>query len=186
MKEKNHIADQILILRCQLGDEQAFERLVTQYAGRLKYYVRRLVGAGDGVIDATKADDILQDVWLAVWRQLPKLRSTTAFRVWLYRIARNTALQLVRKRVVEVPLDDRLPAPETPEESFGPEDAAAIHTALERLTEAHREVLALRFLEELPYEEIAEIVDCSIGTVRSRIYYAKRALRSEMETTNHE
>jgi RNA polymerase sigma-70 factor (ECF subfamily) len=174
MDNQSTLADEILLLRCQVRDERAFEQLVAHYDGKLRYYVRRLTGGIE------HEDDVLQNVWLAVWVQLPKLRNPERFRVWLYRIARNIALQRYRQRP-SVPLDEDVPTPEPPEEGFTPEEAAAVHAALDRITPQHREVLVLRFLEGLSYEEIAGVVGCSVGTIRSRIYYGKRSLRSEME-----
>lgn len=174
MDNQSTLADEILLLRCQVRDERAFEQLVAHYDGKLRYYVRRLTGGIE------HEDDVLQNVWLAVWVQLPKLRNPERFRVWLYRIARNIALQRYRQRLA-VPLDEDVPTPEPPEERFTPEEAAAVHAALDRITPQHREVLVLRFLEGLSYEEIAGVVGCSVGTIRSRIYYGKRSLRSEME-----
>ena len=173
------LADEFLVLRCQIRDERAFEQLVAHYDGKLRYYLRRLTGGMD------HEDDVLQTAWLAVWTQLPTLRHPERFRVWLYRIARNTAMQSFRHRP-DIPLNEDLPAPEEPEERFTPEEAAAVHAALDRISPHHREVLVLRYLEGLSYEEIAGVVGCSLGTVRSRIYYGKRSLRSEMEARTHE
>lgn len=178
MDNRLTLADEILVLRCQVRDERAFEQLVMDYDAKLRYYARRLTGGIE------HEDDVMQTVWLAVWTQLPRLRRPQSFRVWLYRIARNTALQSLRQRPF-VPLEDEIPAPEEPEERFTPEEAAAVHAALDRLSPHHREVLVLRFLEGLSYEEIAGIAGCSVGTVRSRIYYGKRSLRSEMEGHNN-
>ena len=169
------LTEQILVFRCQLGDELAFEQLLTDYDSRLRYYVRRILGSSD------KAEDIMQVVWLTVWRQLPKLRNVEAFRLWLYRIARNIAFQSLRVSSKELALCDDLGAPDEQDETFTPEDAAAIHAALDRLNPAHKEALVLRFLEGMAYEEIAQLVGCPLGTIRSRIHYAKKALRREME-----
>ena len=102
----------------------------------------------------------------------------------LYRIARDRAYGRLRKaRRLGLLLDDALvvePAIES-EEEFSAEDAAQIHAALDDLPAEQREVLVLRFLEEMSYEQIARVVGCQLGTVRSRIHYAKRALRSVLE-----
>jgi RNA polymerase sigma-70 factor (ECF subfamily) len=179
MNTKPTLADTVLVLRCQLGDEAAFERLVANYSPKVRYYVWRLAGRQH------QEEDILQAIWLAVWSQLPKLRNPEAFRAWLYRIARNIALQGLRNRVDHVPLEDDHPAPADAEERFSKEEAAAVHAALDAISPAHKEVLVLRFLEDMSYEEIAEIVGCSVGTVRSRIYYGKKHLRSIMEARGY-
>ena len=130
------------------------------------------------------AEDALQDVWLDVFRGLPRLEDPQALVAWLYRIARDRAYGRLRKaRPLELLLDDALvvePAVEK-EEEFSAEDAAQIHAALDDLPAEQREVLVLRFLEEMSYEQIARVVGCQLGTVRSRIHYAKRALRSVLE-----
>jgi RNA polymerase sigma-70 factor (ECF subfamily) len=164
--------EQLLVLRCQTGDELAFREVVDLYGSKLSFYVRKLLREADGV------DDVLQNVWLDVIRQLPRLRDPAAFTHWLYRIARGQAMLAARRRG---------PAPEPTENTellvdenepvFSPEDAAAIHLALDRLPPAQSEVLVLRFLEELSYEEISKIVGCPTGTVRSRIHYAKVGLK---------
>lgn len=174
MDERAQKADEILILRCQFGDEWAFCRLISEYDGKVRYYIRRLVAR------EADADDVTQQVWFAVWKQLPKLREPKTFRTWLYRIARNKALQTFRKRRDEIPLEEAVAVAET-EEEFGPEEAAEVHTALGMLNQPQRDALALRFLEEMSYEEIAEVTGCSVGTVRSRIHYGKKALRQIME-----
>jgi RNA polymerase sigma-70 factor (ECF subfamily) len=139
------------------------------------FYLRRLLpAAGD-------EEALLQEVWLSVHRQLPKLREAAAFRTWLYRLVRDRALvELRRKRIPFAPLDkDTVVAGDEPE--FGPEDAAYVHRGLDQLSREHRDVLTLRFLEGMSYEEIARVVDCQVGTIRSRLHYAKIALRTILE-----
>ena len=170
--------ERILILRCQAGDGAALAELAERYHLRLRYYLRKMLG------DAHRAEDALQDVWLDVLRALPRLKDAGAFAAWLFRIARDRAYRSVRS--------NRRPAgrlegldPEVPDadEGFSPEDAAAIHAALDRLTPEHREALILRFVEEMNYEQIAAVTGVSVGTVRSRLHYAKRALRHLLEGT---
>lgn len=147
-----------------------------RYHEGLGYYVRRLLG------NAHLADDVLQDVWLTAFRRLPRLRNPRALPVWLYRIARNAALAELRGASgwAEQTEEPQAPAPGHEEPEFTPEDAARIHVALDRLRPEHKDVLVLRFLEEMSYEGIAAVVGCPLGTVRSRIHYAKQALRREM------
>ena len=170
------IYEQVLVARCQTGDEAARAELVTRYHARLVYFVRRLLG------DDCPIDDVLQNVWLAVFGRLPCLRSPAAFRVWLYRIARNHACTALRRRRrwADLP-DDDLAVPADDQPAFTREQAGLIHVCLGRLKPVHREVLVLRFVEGMAYEQIAEVVGCPVGTVRSRIHHAKSALRHEME-----
>ena len=176
------LAEHLTVLRAQLGDREAYSALFARYNRRLLYYLRRLVGPTD-------ADDVLQEVWMTVIKKLAALERAEAFKPWLYRIAHNRAISRLRRRPGEVPLDEvpeereidpaTSPADED-ERAFDAYDAAALHRGLARLSPAHREVLTLRFLERLSYQEIAEVVGCTLGTVRSRIHYAKRSLHDRL------
>ncbi len=127
-------------------------------------------------------DDVLQDVWLAAFRALPRLADPAALAAWLYRIARDKASVQWRKQRPEHPLEvfDLVEEPSCGDE-FDHEDALEIHAALDRLAPEHREILVLRFLEDMTYKQIAKVTGCPIGTVRSRLYYAKSALRGAIE-----
>jgi RNA polymerase sigma-70 factor (ECF subfamily) len=128
-------------------------------------------------------EDLLQDVWLAVFRGLPKLADPQAFRAWVYRIARDRAFGLLRKVKHQAqPLGEIDVSDESADAGeFSPEDAARIHAALDALPPEQREVLVLRFLEDMSYDEIARVTSQPLGTVRSRIHYGKRALRRALE-----
>lgn len=166
------LSERLLVLRCQTGDEEAYRELVGRFGPRLTYFLRKLIARSD------RADDLAQDVWLDVLRQLPRLLDAGAFTTWLYRIAYGKAmLEGRRTGSIRSEVCDIDAIAERAEESFELEDAAQVHLALDQLEPAHREVLVLRFLEELSYDEIGQIVDCPVGTVRSRIYYAKAQLR---------
>lgn len=170
----DRLHQRVLVVRCQAGDEAAFAELVGRYHHRLGGYLRRLVGP-------VAAADALQDVWLAVWRGLPRLADPAAFPAWAFRIARDRAFRELRRRgVPAVPADESIPAADT-DEGLAPEEAAELHAAMDRLPPAHRDVLLLRFAEELSYDEIAAVIGAPVGTVRSRIHYAKRALRELLE-----
>ena len=175
-KAADRLYEQVLVVRCQAGDEAAFVEIVQRYHERLRYYVRRLS------VDASRVDDVLQEVWLIVFRGLPRLRRPGALAAWLYRITRNAALAEQRRNRAQVGLE-----PETEalaavddEPDFTPQDAARIHACLDRLSPGHREVLILRFFQELSYQDIADVVGSPLGTVRSRLHHAKRALRRAM------
>jgi RNA polymerase sigma-70 factor (ECF subfamily) len=175
MNAADRVIEELLVLRCQAGDQAAFEALVRKYHSPLLYYARRMVG--------DEAEDVVQQMWMAVHTGLPRLRHTDGFRVWVYRIARNMAGQVLRRRwpvADETELEDVADTHEA-EPSFAVEDAAMVHAGLEKLAPAHREVLVLRFIEEMSYEEISQITGCEVGTVKSRIHYAKRALRRQLE-----
>jgi RNA polymerase sigma-70 factor (ECF subfamily) len=132
-------------------------------------------------------EDHLQEIWLEVHRGIAGLANPAAFAAWLYRIARNRAFRAFRKRR-EVPhslngID--LPDEKDAETRFSAEDAEYIHAALDSLAPEHREVLLLRFIEGMSYEDIASVTSCPVGTVRSRLHYAKRALRCVLERMNY-
>lgn len=168
--------EQLLVLRCQAGDEVAFEELVARYHPRLRYYLRRILPRAD------QADDVLQEVWLAVFRALPRLADPASLMAWLYRITRDKASVQWRRRSPEHLLDvsDLIGRP-SQDSDFCPDDAQEIHASLDDLTPEQREVLVLRFLEDMTYEQIATVTGCPLGTVRSRLYYAKSALRRAIE-----
>ena len=166
----------VLVVRCQAGDRAAFEELVELYQPRLRYFLARMVG------DDHAADDLLQEVWFDVYRGVARLADPGAFATWLYRIARRRALGVLHKRRQPLASLDGIDLAEDEEEDdFSAEDAERVHAALGQLAAEHREVLLLRFIEEMTYEDIARVTGCQLGTVRSRIHYAKRALRRVME-----
>jgi RNA polymerase sigma-70 factor (ECF subfamily) len=173
----DRLYERVLVLRCQAGDEAAFVELVGEYSPRLRYYLRKMLTEGD------HAEDALQDVWLQVFRGLPKLADPGAFPAWVYRIARDRAYREWRKRRPAARSLEETDVPEEPNSSGGlsAEDAEFIHAALDGLAPEHREVLVLCFLEDMSYEDIAQAIGCPLGTVRSRIHYAKRALRCALE-----
>ena len=180
--EVGRLQEQLWVLRAQRGDADAFRHLVDAYERRLLYFVLRFVN------DADDALDVLQDVWLTVFRRLPRLHAPGAFRVWLYQIARARAVTLVRGERREArALDEVRGSVEAEQagEDLSFENAELVHRALQALSLDHREVLALHFLEDLRLEEIAEVLHCPLGTVKSRLYYAKRALRHEVERLAH-
>jgi RNA polymerase sigma-70 factor, ECF subfamily len=168
--------ERLLVLRCQAGDENAFAELVARYHRRLRFYLRRVLPRPD------HAEDVLQEVWLAAYRALSQLADPAALAAWLYRIARDKASVEWRKRPLECLLDEaNLVEEPAQEHEFRGEDAQEIHVALDRLGLEQREILVLRFLEDMTYEQIAQVTGCPLGTVRSRLHYAKSALRRAIE-----
>jgi RNA polymerase sigma-70 factor, ECF subfamily len=178
MDSENHL--QALVRRCQLGERPAFEELFRRFQPRLLYYLRRLDSGGD------RADDVLQNVWVKVVGRIGSLRDRQAFVAWLYRIARNELYGSARVKDPFVELtDEHLElVGDNHEPVFGEEEASRVHEALGRLRPDQREILTLYFLEELSHDQIAGILGVRAGTVKSRIYYAKRSLRKELER-NH-
>ena len=168
-----------IVIRCKSGQREAFEELFEHYQPRLKYYVRRLDSSDE-------TDDILQDVWIKVFRKISKLKNNNSFGVWLYCIARNEVFGRLRrnKKLFELPDEKELTEYTDDNHEFSSEDAEQIHDALNNIQPYHREVLTLSFMEQMNHQQIAEVIGCNIGTVRSRIYYAKQSLRKEMDSNN--
>ena len=177
MKENERIDDRIYVIRAQLGDDDAFMKLVDYYSGRLLYYIRRFLE------DADRSDDVLQEVWLTVYKKINTLRDASAFSVWLYRTARNRAIRRLRddSRYVFVGRHDESALIDDNRESWLFDDINKLHRVLTTLSPEQKEALVLRFFEEMNYQEISDIMGCSVGTVRSRIHYAKQELRKKME-----
>ena len=182
MNESERILGELLVLRCRRGDPAAWRQLIGHWEHRLLYYVRRLVG---GERDAW---DVLQQTWLAAYRALPALNEPRALRAWLYRIAHRQAVSHLR-RAGAAPdsgaagIDDAadVPGGASDDPSFPAEVAEQVHAGLATLSLAHREVLTLHFLEDVSVDEIAAILDVPAGTVKSRLFHAKRALRAAIE-----
>ena len=164
-----------LVLRSQIGDERAFEELLTRHSGPLRFYVTKMLRDLP-----SNVDDVLQDTWLAMYRALPKLEKAAAFRAWLYRIAHDRVCREFRRRHVEFRSPDELPVVEMPQADSAI-DTELLRVYLDHLSSEHREVLLLRFMQNLNYDEIARVTGSTLGTVRSRIHYAKRALRRAYE-----
>ena len=130
----------LLVVRCQTGDDDAYRELIGRFGPRLRYYLLKLVGRID------RADDLAQEVWLDVLRQLHRLKDAAAFTTWLYRIAHGKAMLEARRngRAHATIYDPNL-IEARQDENFSAEDAARIHAMLDQLETTHREVLVLRF-----------------------------------------
>jgi RNA polymerase sigma-70 factor (ECF subfamily) len=164
--------EQTLVVRSQLGDEAAFRELLELYAPRLFAFVNKM-------ISSDQVDDLMQEIWISVYRGLPGLRDSGSFHPWLFRIARDRVYREYRKRrlplqsIDETVVEDQS-APEAPEEDF---DREQLRQQLQNLSPEHREVLILHYLEEMSYDDIARVTGANLGTVRSRLHYAKRILK---------
>ena len=169
------LRERVLVLRAQVGDREAFDQLVTLYQERLMYYVHRLVQ------DWHQSRDILQQVWLDVFRMLGKLQSPNAFRVWLYRIAHHRAVTHIRRQRVESDAREQLALEAVDSEDWNDldllENADMVHYALNKVSIVHREIMTLRFLEEMDVKDIACVMQSSEGTAKSRLHYARIAMR---------
>jgi len=176
MKKAAELIEQLLLLRCQMGDKDALAELIERYERPLRYFINRLLD------NSELTEDIFQDTWLTVIRRIHGLRDIDAFPAWLYRIARNKVYQQLRKKRNVSGLDENIAVVDHAEDDdFSVEDAAKVHKCLKELPPEYREVLMLRFLEQMSYQQISQVLNCKLGTVRSRLYYAKIALKRELE-----
>ena len=176
MSPTEQLIEQVLILRCQTGDRDALVELIERYEAPLRYFISRLL------TNSTMTEDIFQDTWLTVIRRIHTLRRLDTFSTWLYRIARNKVYRQLRRKKQLSELDENIAVLNDNEDQvFSPEDAAKVHRCLEKLRPEHKEVLMLRFLEQMSYQQISQVLGCNLGTVKSRIYYAKHTLKQKME-----
>jgi RNA polymerase sigma-70 factor, ECF subfamily len=181
--------DQQLVRRVQAGDQSAFNLLVLKYQHRVLKLIGRFVS------DQTEAQDVAQEAFLKAYRALGSFRGESAFYTWLYRIAINTAknaLVAQKRRPVDFDLDmqdpeqferqAKLKEADTPEGVLLTEEIReVVERAMEQLPEDLRTAIVLRELEGLSYEEIAEAMDCPVGTVRSRIFRAREAIDKKLK-----
>ena len=181
--------DQQLVVRAQQGDKRAYELLVLKYQRKLARLLSRLVR------DPAEVEDVTQEAFIKAYRALPSFRGESAFYTWLYRIGINTAknylVAMGRRAPMSTGFDneeaenfedaDQLRDANTPEDELhGKEIAAVVNHAMDALPEDLRTAITLREIEGLSYEEIASVMNCPIGTVRSRIFRAREAIATEL------
>ena len=186
-------SDAVLVQRAVAGDQRAFELLVIKYQRRLQRLIGRLVR------DTDLVEDIAQETFIRAYRALPQFRGESQFYTWLYRIAVNTAKKFLQERKRSPTMSDRaFVANEDNDETFrgvvepindetpesvlaAKEIAAAVNSGLAALPLDLRQALTLREIEGLSYEEIAAVMDCPMGTVRSRIFRARELISAKLK-----
>ncbi len=181
--------DLVLVERAQAGDREAFGLLVEKYQRRLLRLVMRMVR------DPAEAEDVTQEAFVKAYRALPSFRGESAFYTWLYRIGVNTAKNWLLANGRRMPtvseigdeesggIDDSglLRDDETPERILlSKQIGETVDAAMAALSEDLRTAIVLREIEGMSYEEIAEVMDCPIGTVRSRIFRAREAIAARL------
>lgn len=176
--DKDHILSELMLIRYRQGDVHALDELVRYWENRLFYYIMRLVSNEEDAWDA------LQETWFALVKNIHNFRESRSLVLWLYKTARNKSMDRLRKRYSDRSMSidcEEMAEVEDPTEAFSIEDAEVVHKALENLPLHQREVLTLYFLEEMSIEEISKVVAIAVGTVKSRLHYAKKALQAILE-----
>jgi len=182
--------DQQLVERAQRGDKHAFELLVSKYQRKLARLLSRFIR------DSTEVEDVTQEAFIKAYRALPTFRGDSAFYTWLYRIGINTAknylVAMGRRAPTTTEIDseeaegyednDQLHDLNTPENQLASKQVAeTVNQTLGELPEELRTAITLREIEGLSYEDIASIMNCPIGTVRSRIFRAREAIAGKLK-----
>jgi len=181
--------DQQLVERAQRGDKRAFDLLVSKYQRKLARLLSRFIR------DSTEVEDVTQEAFIKAYRALPAFRGDSAFYTWLYRIGINTAknylVAMGRRAPTTTNIDseeaegfedgDQLRDLNTPEDELASKQVAeTVNQTLGELPEELRTAITLREIEGLSYEDIANIMNCPIGTVRSRIFRAREAIAEKL------
>ena len=178
--------DTTLISRFKNGDKSAFEEIVVKYKDKIYNLCRHMLR------DPQNAEDAAQDVFLKAYQALPKFQPEASLYTWLYRIATNTCIDYKRKPLLESLfggpegeeriIHDRASDEPSPERLYESKEIdRALHECLEKLSPKLRAIIILLEIEELSYEEIAETLDISLGTVKSRIARAREDLKKSMK-----
>jgi RNA polymerase sigma-70 factor (ECF subfamily) len=170
--------DELLVVRCQLGERPAFDDLIVRWHEPIWKYVRRVTGDDD------VAQDAVQDVWLRVLRGINRLRDGSKLRAWLFGIAHRVLMDQLRSKYASVTIEGvDLANVAIDEPSLDlEEDIATLQAELAQLPVTEREVLTLFYLQELSLAEVADVLAVPVGTVKSRLFRARQLLRHELES----
>jgi RNA polymerase sigma-70 factor (ECF subfamily) len=178
-----------LVKRCQTGDTEAFDQLVSRYRTRVFGMIYNMV------YNEQDAWDLAQDSFVKAWKSIGKFRGQSSFYTWIYRIVTNVTIDWLRKKQLKgrgTEFNDELQVREVnaaartvPRAEAAPhqrmeqsESRARIDTAIQQLSPEHRAVILMKEMEDMQYHEIAEALGCSIGTVMSRLFYARKKLQN--------
>ena len=184
-EQKNwiEISDSELVINAIKGRESSFEELVRRYQRPIVAYVYRMLGDYDAALDVT------QEIFIKIYNSLSRYSSEYKFSTWIYRIAHNAAIDYMRRHkqneqsleieanneVFEIPLESKRPSPEQEREQS--EWRTEIHNVVQKLPTNYRELILLRHTQDLSYEEIAEITNLPLGTVKNRLFRAREMMR---------
>ena len=183
------VSETDLVKRCQAGDTEAFDQLVTRYRTRIFGMIYNMVH------NEQDAWDLAQDSFVKAWKSMKRFRGRSSFYTWIYRIVMNVTIDWLRKKQVKgmrAEFDDAIQAKQIdPASRTAPkadalpyeimqrsETRTRIDNAIAQLSPEHRAVILMKEIEEMQYHEIAETLGCSIGTVMSRLFYARKKLQN--------
>jgi RNA polymerase sigma-70 factor, ECF subfamily len=172
------LRDDELLHQVASGSQQAFFELYQRHSAPVYNYIVRLMH------EREEAEDILQEVFMAVWRGAGNYRGQAQVKTWVYRIAHNQAVSWLRRRHPLTILEDLRDEDDDHDPEFllnGRWEQAQLWQALDMLSPKHRAVVELAFVHEMSYQEIAQVVGCPVGTVKSRMSYALQALTRNLE-----
>ena len=175
MKDQENI-----IARARRGDADAFEQLVVAYRDQVFRLALRMCG------NEADADEVAQEAFLSAWKALPNFRGDSRFSTWLYQLTSHAAIDLMRREKRQIAAEDITevsapdPAPGPQQQAEQSETRQAVRDAMAQLSPEYRQIVVLRFLEDLSYEEIGAALELSPGTVRSRLARARKELREEL------
>lgn len=178
--------DELLAIRCQLGETGAIDALIARWHGPLWTYARRVTGADD------VADDVVQDVWMQIVRGLPGLKAPASLRAWMFSIARRRLMDRLRRQYAAPSFSDTdLDVLQAPDDALLDEqplvdEIAQMHEALATMPAVERDTLALFYLQELSLQEMSDVLGVPIGTIKSRLFRARRQLRERLIQTRTE
>jgi RNA polymerase sigma-70 factor (ECF subfamily) len=179
--ESETIEQELLAIRCQLGELAAFDELVARWHTPMWQYVRRMADRNE------LADELIQETWLRVLRGIAKLQEPAKVVPWMFGIARHVMMDRLRQKYKQEALlgnalDDLRTSVDEPDESERRDDIANVLDKLEHLPLSQRELLTLYYLDELSIDEVAHVLDIPVGTVKSRLYHARRILKQALLT----
>jgi RNA polymerase sigma factor (sigma-70 family) len=178
LESKPEDDDLYLVQKCLQGDNQSFRLLYQGYSPRVRSILYQLC-------EPSSLDDLVQEVFLRVWKGLPKFRGTAAFSTWLYRIAWNVAYDqrqtVIQKRTQLKALSEKIPIQQEAPDLMKMHYQDLVQRGLNNLSFDHRTIIVLHDLEEVPQKEVAEILEIPLGTVKSRLFHARAALRQFLQ-----
>jgi RNA polymerase sigma factor (sigma-70 family) len=170
-------AAELLAIRCQLGEAAAFDELVEMWHLPLWRYLRKMTG------DDAAAEDLVQETWLKILRGIGRLREPARLRPWLFSIARRGVMDRLRRQYAEAMVSAIDEQPEIAAElsDIGWEETEALQSSLAELPPLERETVTLFYMSELSLQEVSDVLEVPVGTVKSRLHRGRRLMRERMQ-----